>query len=256
MVLCLVLAGAAAGASAQYAQAQGGQSMPAAAEQLFALANESRNATGAGQLKWDGALAEAALQHCQRMAAEGPISHRYGGEPDLATRASQAGAHFSLVEENVAVGPTAATIHDEWMHSPGHRANLLNPEVDRIGVAVVAARGTLYAVEDFSRVVEQLSPSQVEAQVAALIRPSGVAILSNPAVAREACEIDHGVPGTHGGPVPRFIMRWQGAGLDRLPAPLVEKLSSGDYKQAAIGGCTARVGSGEFAAYRVAVLLY
>ena len=68
-----------------------------------------------------------------------------------AERAGQAGAHFSLIEENVAVGPTPAAIHDGWMHSPGHRTNLLNPEVDRVGIAVVASRGELYAVADYAR---------------------------------------------------------------------------------------------------------
>jgi len=256
MVLCLVLAGAAAGAQAQYEPQQAGRVMPAAAEQLFALANEARAETAAGPLKWDEALAEAARQHCLRMAAEGPISHRYGGEAELSDRAGQAGAHFSMVEENVAFGPTPAQIHDGWMHSPGHRSNLLNPAVDRVGIAVVAARGELYAVQDFARDVEELSPSQVEARVAALIRPNGVAILSNPALARQACASDHGVPEDRSGALPRFIMRWQGADLSRLPAPLVEKLTSGQIRQAAVGSCPAQAGEGNFTAYRVAVLLY
>jgi hypothetical protein len=256
MVLCLVLAVGAAGARAQFEGQQAGRVMPAAAEQLFALANAARAANGAGPLKWDGALADAARQHCLRMAAEGPISHRYGGEADLSDRAGQAGAHFSLVEENVAFGPTAAEIQDSWMHSPGHRSNLLNPEVDRVGIAVVAARGELYAVEDFARGVEELSPSEVEARVAALIRPSGVAIVSNPAVARQACMTDHGVPGARSGAEPRFVMRWQGADLNRLPQALVEKLSSGQIRQAAVGSCPPQVGEGDFTAYRVAVLLY
>ena len=40
------------------------------------------------------------------------------------------------------------------MHSPGHRSNLLSPDVDHVGVAVVAARGVLYAVADYSRAVQ------------------------------------------------------------------------------------------------------
>ena len=48
----------------------------------------------------------------------------------------------------------------------GHRANLLSPEVDRVGVAVVAARGVLYAVADFSRAVEELGAAQVGERVA------------------------------------------------------------------------------------------
>ena len=86
--------------------------------QIVQLANQARAAAGAGPLTWDPALSAAARQHCLRMAAEGPISHRYGGEPDLDQRAGQAGAHFSLIEENVAVGPTPARIHEEWMNSP------------------------------------------------------------------------------------------------------------------------------------------
>ncbi|MFZ0742987.1 MAG: CAP domain-containing protein [Terracidiphilus sp.] len=239
-----------------YAQASAVQVMPAAAEQLFALANQARADSGAGRLQWDEALAAAARQHCLRMVAEGPISHRYGGEPDLSDRAGQAGAHFSLIEENVALGPSPAEIHEEWMHSPGHRANLLNPAVDRVGIAVVAGRGELYAVADYARGVQTLAPSQVEARVAALIRPSGVAILNDPAQARAACSMDHGLPASHGGPQAQFVMRWQGADLSRLPQPLVEKLASGQFHRASVGNCPARVGPGDFSAYRIAVLLY
>ena len=87
-VLCLALAGAVGGAqTALVAQ----PAMPAAAEQLYALANEARATEGAGRLQWDPALAAAARKHCQRMAAEGPIAHRYGGEPDLTERAGRRG---------------------------------------------------------------------------------------------------------------------------------------------------------------------
>jgi hypothetical protein len=51
-------------------------------------------------------------------------------------------------------------------------------------------------------------------------------------------------------------MRWQGADLNRLPQALVEKLSSGQIRQAAVGSCPPQVGEGDFTAYRVAVLLY
>ena len=223
--------------------------------QIFAMANEARAQAGVGRLEWDPALAAAALQHCQRMAAEGPIAHQYGGEPDLSARAAQAGAHFSVIEENVALGPSAAEIHEAWMESPGHRANLLSPEVDRVGIAVVAARGVLYAVADYSEAVEQRSATQVEAQVAALVRVSGVAILRDPSVARAACATDKGTPRTSG-PMPRFVMRWQNSDLSRLPQPLVSQLSTGNYRQAAVGSCPAEITEGSFTAYRVAVLLY
>ncbi len=223
-------------------------------EQMLALANQAREQAGVGRLEWDAALARAALTHCRRMAMEGPIAHRYGGELDVAGRAALAGAHFSVIEENVAIGSSASQIHQEWMHSPGHRANLLSPEVNRVGVAVVAARGVLYAVADYSRAVQNLSPAQVEERVAALLRPSGVQLLDNPAMARAACRTDVGVPRGH--PEPHFIMRWQSGDLSQLPKQLVDKLDSGHYRQAEVGGCPAHEMQGSFSAYRVAVLLY
>lgn len=225
-----------------------------AVQQLFTLANQSRAQAGAPSLQWDPALAAAALQHCRRMAAEGPIAHRYGGEPDVTDRAAQAGAHFNLIEENVAVGPTASQIHDGWMHSPGHRENLLNPAVDHVGIALVYARGVLYAVADYSAAVKNLSPAQVEARVASMIRASGVSIVANPAQARSVCASDGNLRQSSASPA--WMMRWQNSDLSQLPPELVSQLRSGKYRQAAVGSCPAEQDDGAFTSYRVAVLLY
>jgi uncharacterized protein YkwD len=239
--------------SSRYSQSDHSRSIQPEARQIVQLANQARAAAGADPLKWDGALAEAARQHCLRMAAEGPISHRYGGEPDLDQRAGQAGAHFSLIEENVAIGPTPARIHDEWMNSAGHRTNLLNPKVDRVGVAVVSSRGVLYAVADYERSVPILSQAQVEASIAQLLQSSGVTLLNNSANARAYCTQgkDAGNKSESG-----FRMLWQEADLTILPRQLRDRLASGQYSQASVGSCPAQGVEGSFTAYRVAVLLY
>jgi uncharacterized protein YkwD len=226
------------------------------AEQVFALANRARAEAGAGPLKWDAALAAAARQHCLRMAAEGPISHQYAGEPDVSARANQAGARFSLIEENIAIGPTPAAIHDEWMHSAGHRANLLNPEVDGVGVALVASRGVLYAVADYERAVPVLAQTEVEAAVAGLLHASGVKVVGDATDARAACVANRGLSGSKSGPQPQFVMRWQDADLSRLPQALVNRLATGQFRSAAVGSCQPQGQEGAFTAYRVAVLLY
>lgn len=238
------------------ARAQAGPSRPAAAEELFALANQARARAGARPLEWDSALAEAAMKHCQRMVQEGPIAHRYGGEMGLAERAAAAGAHFSEIEENVAVGQYAAQIQDGWMHSPGHRENLLNPAVDHVGVAVVSARGVLYAVEDFSHAVKKKSPAEVEGTIAGLIRMSGMKVRRDPHDARLACATSSGLPRGLTGGEPGFVMRWQDADLKRLPQPLVDRLGSGQYREADVGSCPAHEDGESFSAYRLAVLLY
>lgn len=230
--------------------------MRAEAEQLMALANYTRAQTGVSRLEWDPALAGAALDHCRRMILEGALSHQYNGEPELADRAAQAGARFSVIEENIAIGPSPEGIHNEWMNSPGHRSNLLSPDVDHVGIAVIASRGVLYAVADYSRGVTALSIPQIETRVGELLRPSGLTILANPALARAACAEDSGLPRASSGPQPRFVMRWQDSELTHLPQALMDRLSSGKYQQAAVGSCSAQGSQGSFSAYRIAVLLY
>jgi uncharacterized protein YkwD len=67
------------------------------------MINQPRAMVKAGPLQWDPALAEAARQHCLRVAAEGSVEHQYGDEPAVAERAGQAGAHFSLIAISVAL---------------------------------------------------------------------------------------------------------------------------------------------------------
>jgi hypothetical protein len=248
MFLLLVL-----GCASAAAQENGARMMPGAAEQLLALANQARAQAGAGRLVWDAGLAEAARLHCLLMVQEGPIAHRYNGEAGLADRAGKAGAHFSLIEENIAVGSSAADIHDGWMNSPGHRENLLNPRVDRVGIAVVEVRGALYAAADYGRGVEALTQTQVEAAFAALLRARGLMVESGPVDARTYCMSDGKFQGSN---PPSFLMRWQNSDVTQLPPALLEHLASGRYHKAAVGSCSARNVDAGFTAYRVAVLMY
>jgi uncharacterized protein YkwD len=249
----MVLAQAPWSRSAQIASSN---AIQAEAWQIVQLANQSRAQAGAGPLQWDAALATAARQHCLRMAAEGSISHQYPGEPDVSARAAHTGAHFSLIEENVALAPTPAAIHNAWMHSPGHRANLLNPQVDHVGVSVVAGRDSLYAVADYERAVPVLTQSQQESEVAGLVKANGIAILPDHTQARTACAAKGTLPRPASGPRPRFALYWEGAQLTQLPQDLVNELATGKYHQAALGSCPSQGQEDTFTSYRIAVLLY
>jgi hypothetical protein len=244
------------GASQVAAQSGPGRMETDAAEQLFAMGNQVRVEAGVAPLTWDPELAAAARKHCERMVAEGPIAHRYDGEPDLSERASVAGAHFGLIEENIAVGSYPAQIHEGWMNSPGHRKNLLNPAVDHVGIAVIESHGSLYAVTDFETEVRVLSFAQIESSVAKLVRMSGINLRTDPRDARAACQMDRGLPGTLTGDPPKFVMRWQGADLEHLPQALVEHLGSREFHLAHVGSCPPRGDQVAFTQYRIAVLLY
>jgi len=259
LILFIALFPAGAGAQSTYSRDNQGnfaRTGPAQAQQLFAQANQSRAQAGVGPLHWDPALATAASKHCSLMAAERSLSHRFDGELDLEERAGQYGAHFARIEENVASATRAEDLHPGWMASPPHRANLLNPEVDSIGIAVIDKDGLFYAVADFARAVPLRSQIEVESALAGLLSRQKIQVRSDPTDARAACALQSGLPRSLTGSQPGFVMRWQDSDLSRLPQPLQDRLGSGNYVQASVGNCPAQNVQGSFTVYRVAVLLY
>jgi uncharacterized protein YkwD len=93
----------------------------------------------------------AARRHAEVMMEHRSAQHGFGGEASLSTRAKLAGAHFSWLSENVIEGSSPAVIHTEFMNSTNHRANILDRDMDSVGVGVVEHGGELFVVEDFSQ---------------------------------------------------------------------------------------------------------
>lgn len=203
-------------------------------------------------MKWSATLAAAARQHALRMAAKNTLSHQLPREPGMAERASQAGARFSSLAENVAEGPSAAGIHRQWMNSPPHRANLLDPQLDSVGIAVAERNGVLFAVEDFSLATGKLSVEEQEGIVEAKLRSLGLRFLSYTNEARRSCLLDNGYAGSH---APSFVLHYATTDLQTLPDILEQRIQTGKYHSAVVGACSSDAKIG-FSNYRVAVLLY
>jgi len=229
------------------------QSKPEGSERiLFDAANQERTARGLEPLRWDNSLADAARPHAIAMAQHNAISHQFAGEASLSARANTAGARFSMVAENVAVGPSAGTIHGLWMNSPPHRKNLLDPQLNSLGIAVAERAGQLFAVEDFSRAVAALSLEAQEQIVGAKLRTQGLRLLEDSAEARRACRLGNNYqPGRQ----PMLSMHYSATDLGDLPQLLEQKVRSGQYHSAAVGACPSNH-SGDFAEYQITVLLY
>jgi uncharacterized protein YkwD len=126
-------------------------SVSSAERELYASVNQARRVEGLVPLRWDNALATAARRHAEVMAEHGSAQHGFAGEPSLTARAKQAGAHFNWLSENVVQASSAELIHTEFIKSPAHRANILDRDMDSIGIGVVEEGGQLFAVEDFSQ---------------------------------------------------------------------------------------------------------
>lgn len=224
-----------------------------AEQYLFNAANAERRARGLSALRWDESLYRAAWMHAREMADRESISHQYAGEPELAERAQTAGAHFSVVAENVAEAPTAVMIHEGWMESEHHRENLLDPRLDRIAISVLVRDGQLYAVQDFDRGVVALTFADQESAVASLLSTAAALdIRMGGDDARQTCEMETGYAGLRR---PWFVMRYTASDLRALPAQLRSRLSTGKYHEAIVGACPAR-DAGSFTSYNIAVLLY
>lgn len=222
-----------------------------AASELFQEANQDRAANQLSALQQDSALTQAAWQHAQRMVRAGTLSHDLPGEPDLIVRVQQAGVRCSTVDENLAEAPTADAINKEWMHSPPHRANLLDPRVNSVGIAVVKVGDELYAVQDFAREVKSLTRPQQEQQVSFLLMQRGLQMLPDSGLARSYC----GNSPDRKRPLPRLVMKYSTSDLTLLPQQVKQGIAAGTFHRADVGACSESAQNG-FTAYQVVILLY
>ena len=145
--------------------AAGPSSLTAQQQQLYQLVNAERARAGLPQLQWDSHLADAARLHTLKMAKTGELSHQFPGEPNLGARAGDAGAHFNSVAENVAYAGDVPALHNNLMHSPHHRANILSPDSNAIGIALVSRGSELYVTEDFAHLLTSYTSDQFASQV-------------------------------------------------------------------------------------------
>lgn len=110
--------------------------------QSWALVNQVRQSQGLAPLDWDSSLAQLARLHSRDMERLDYVGHRSPQQGSFDARLRGAGIQAPLVLENVASGVGPQEILDRLMASPGHRFNILNPEVTHLGVGV-AIRTTL-----------------------------------------------------------------------------------------------------------------
>jgi len=140
-----------------------------AEKRLFDLVNHERQKAGLSRFEWNDKLAQAALAHSKLLDEHQELSHQFAGEPLLQERVGATGLRFNSVAENVAEAPEVVTAHTSLMHSPGHRANILNPDYSAIGIAIVQDGGELFVTEDFAHVLASYTEKQFQDAVVSSI---------------------------------------------------------------------------------------
>jgi len=118
--------------------------MSATEATIFGGINAERERRGLSPVTWNPLLDQAAKSQARSMAALRRMAHNLPetATPTLVARVRAAGYEFRRVSENIAFGQRdAETVVQSWMNSPGHRANILDPNVSETGVGVTRVEG-------------------------------------------------------------------------------------------------------------------
>jgi uncharacterized protein YkwD len=108
------------------------------AEKARDLVNAYRKEKGLRPLKLQPALTEAARAHSRDLAKWDRISHFGSDGSNPWDRVKRAGYGARLAAENVGTGQvTVEEVINGWKASPGHNKNLLLPEAEHMGIALV-----------------------------------------------------------------------------------------------------------------------
>lgn len=106
-------------------------------EGMLALVNQERTSRGLKPLVWDTELLAVARDHARDMFKRGYFAHETPEGIDPFQRMDAAGITYRTAGENLALAPSLDIAHEGLMNSPGHRANILNPDFGRVGIGVL-----------------------------------------------------------------------------------------------------------------------
>ena len=120
-------------------------SMPASdlEQSVFELTNIQRRNHGLPDLIWDARIANAARIHSEDMSRNNYLDSINQNGLGPWDRMSSVGVVTTLAIENIAFNQTTPeSVVQNWMNSPVHRENILNPNITHIGVGFANNRWT------------------------------------------------------------------------------------------------------------------
>ncbi len=122
-------------------------------EQVRQKINSIRRKHGLAPLQGNAVLAGIAREYSRRMAEENFFAHEDPGGRTLLGRLRKADVPYRVAAENIFTStnvpdPVAAAVSG-WMNSPGHRANILLPDVTGTGVGIWREGNSFYFTQIF-----------------------------------------------------------------------------------------------------------
>ena len=167
-----------------------------AEQEILRLLNQERHARGLSTLVADARLQRAARKHSALMASLSQVEHQMDGEARLSVRLDEQAVRFDMSGENVARTSTPERAHRALMNSPGHRANILDPAFNAVGIGVVKMPDGIYVTQDFARRLPDASVEEAEERIATALnrvrRRAGLAAWPRvvaPELRQRACQM-------------------------------------------------------------------
>ena len=124
-------------------------------QRIFQSINQVRQENRLPPLKWSAKIAERARSHSSRMVTQRFFSHQDPQFGDPGHRLRMAGITWRLCGENIFEeegerDPVRSAVQ-QWMHSAGHRRNILTRGFTQTGVGVAIRRdGTYFITQMFA----------------------------------------------------------------------------------------------------------
>lgn len=235
-----------------------------AERQLLGMANRERAKAGLPPLQVDDGLTRAARAHATAMAAQQKLSHQLSGEPDLPHRlAANTRAHLDQSGENVAFAGSVDQAHDSLMHSPPHRANLLNAGYNVAGFSVVRRGSLLYVTQDFGHTLPNRSDNEAEVLASRSVdrkraqsRLPALQRMDSKEAAATACAMAEADSLHTSAPHGRELLRYTTSQPQILPANASGAIGDRSVRAFAVGSCYARTPTYPSGVYWVALLFY
>jgi uncharacterized protein YkwD len=223
-----------------------------ARQQLLDLANQARQRVGAPPLTLDSGLSQAARIHAEAMVEARQLSHQFSGEPSLPQRlAAETQLQLDQEGENVAFDYDAEHGHEHLMLSPPHRANLLNPAYNVVGLAVIRSGDRLYIVQDFAHALPTYSATEWKDRIAAALNQKRRAT-GSPQLQRSdlriaddaACSMAHadrlGTPSVRTLAEQYTVLTYTSLQPETLPAEAGRALAASTLHGFSVGACYSR----------------
>jgi uncharacterized protein YkwD len=205
-----------------------------AKRRVLALLNQERKRAGLAALTPLPVLDGVARAHSADMQLHQFVGHTSATTGSAEDRVQRAGVRSTVILENIGRGYSPEEVHRGLMDSPGHRANLLHPQVTHVGLGALPApedaRTAYLVTQVFVRLARKVEIDAAKAELIAAIdrgrAKRGARKLERDAALDELCAET----------ARDFFRRKEGASTRQLLDRLSQKAQSGSGRRARLAG--------------------